>query len=195
MNHKLGSLLPRIPAKYSPLREDVTAAFRIVDRFASKAKSIRDDANLTFQGKRAAVQAAVNGPGFADSLRQIRTKVERQRAELASYRARLTDRKPVTDALAFQQQAEIRSWLRSLPQGERRKAVLNASDPMINEAVVNAPCELSGLDADFQDAIGETLSIGQHGTAVRDIVEQEAALDEALAAISVAEADLLREAE
>jgi hypothetical protein len=197
MNVKLESLVERISPKYEGLRADVETAFAIVDRFALKAKSIRADANLTFQGKRAAVQAAVNGSGFADHLAQLRTKVERQRAELAARRAGLTTPKKLTndDALAFQQQAEIRAWLRGLNEADRRRAVLNASDASIREAVVNAPCELSGLDKDFHHAIGETLADAEHGPALRDIIEQEAALDEALAAISVAEADLGREAE
>ncbi len=75
----------------------------------------------------------------AQQVRKFRREIDDRRAAFKAY-----DHDP-NDLVGELRRQEVRAWLRTLTPDERTKAVRSASDPMIAEAALSVPNELTGL--------------------------------------------------
>jgi hypothetical protein len=89
------------------------------------------------------------------------------------------------------QRQEIRTWLRSLPIGERIKHA--ASDPQVAAAVVFSPPALSGLNDDGHGRAKEFLTQHLFGAELDALDAEASELAEVTAAITIAERELNNE--
>ena len=174
-------------------RNTIDLAFGIATRFRQKAQEIKADKRLSSQGHLEQIQAAVrNGP--ITHLKQLRAQVDADAEHLQQRRGELVLKAPdPKDVVAAMDRAEIRSWLRSLPIGERTRHALEGDERIIG-AVINAPSALSGVtDEVHARATGVALD-RQFGPALKKLAEEEDALAVVDSALKVASTQLLSEA-
>jgi hypothetical protein len=93
------------------------------------------------------------------------------------------------DYVSAVEQVEIRSWLRSLPIGERIKHA--ASDPTIAAAVVHSPPVLSGLNDDGHTRAKNFLIQHLFGKELAVIDQEREIVENVAKAIDVAELEAL----
>ncbi|PSH68541.1 hypothetical protein CU102_12310 [Phyllobacterium brassicacearum] len=128
--------------------------------------------------------------GISDKLRQvaraetipgIRTaaaeQVRKYRREIDSRRAAMKpfDSDP-KDIVSEMRRQEVRAWLRTMKPDERTKAVRGASDPLIKEAALSVPVELTGLLQSTRDDLARELIEARYGDEIEALNE----LDEAV---------------
>ena len=163
---------------------------------------------LSFIGAGAAKRAELAKPGtlspkgIADGVRDFASKgvvpeLKKFRALVATDRANLQQRrnklgKPTidpTDAAAAVLRQEYRSYLRSLPMGDRTRLVLSGDDPVLVAAALEVPT-LSGLPTDIHAKAVEAYIARTAGPELAALEEADEALSLVEAAIKVAENDL-----
>jgi hypothetical protein len=182
------SFLDRIPQD-NTWHNAAATAFSAVAAFRTKVDQIKSDKRYSAQGHLEEIRAAAKaGPlAYFESLRQ---DVAAERAKLAGRREHfelpVLDRDDVVGALNHQ---EIRSYLRSLPIGERIKEA--ASDPVIAAAAQAAPGALSGLDADAMARSKAFLVDHLFGAELAVLDAEEAVITNVAQAVDIAEGELL----
>ena len=167
------------------IRSDIEAAFDLVDALTATATKIRADQNLTAQGRSEAIRAAFGGDLMAN-FRRLQGNVKKAREHLATQRLSLLPRAPDrSDTFGEMQRSEIRTWLRSLPEGQRWKQ-LDTADKSVREAIIFAPAALSGMPEDRHALLIQTVMQETHGAQLADLEGLEDAIENAEAAIQVA---------
>ncbi len=121
-------------------------------------------------------------------LRQLHGDVSQRLKALEAERASFLPKADRSDLFGEMQRQEIRTWLRSLSDGERMRAAM--SDDIIREAVALAPAALSGLDAERHGHVVNALVEARHGERVAKIVYESEVLQTADVAIREAANDL-----
>ncbi|WP_429820283.1 hypothetical protein [Ensifer sp. B1-9] len=96
----------------------------------------------------------------------------------AEFRADIEDHDP-KDIVSEMRRQEVRAWLRTLKPEERTKAVRNASDPLIKEAALSVPAEVSGLLPSTRDDLTRELIEARYGDEIAALNE----LDEAVSTV------------
>jgi hypothetical protein len=129
---------------------------------------------------------------LAPRLKRAKLAVERAREEVAAKRAKLTLPVDKTDVYGLQRRAELRAYLRGLPDGERRAigASFENLDPEMALAIREMPPALSGmLESDHKRLLDHALQ-EKHGDAIGEITDLENAIEIAEGAIVAARATI-----
>ncbi|QIO57311.1 hypothetical protein [Rhizobium leguminosarum] len=109
----------------------------------------------------------------AEQVRRFRKEVESRRAAMKPF-----DHDP-KDIVRELQRQEVRAWLGKLTPDERTKAVRGASDPLIKEAALTVPVELTGLLPSTRDDLARELIEARYGDEIAALKE----LDEAVSTV------------
>jgi hypothetical protein len=131
----------------------------------------------------------------AKPLRRAQNAVARARKELSQRRERLKLKAPdKTNVVAALEHREIPSWLRSLPQAER-DAVTGAEriDPVIAEAILSAPRELSGVAASHVKLMTDRRLEAQHPGEAEELADLERAIEVTERAVTVNADEIVKE--
>ncbi|WP_221126977.1 hypothetical protein [Rhizobium lentis] len=99
----------------------------------------------------------------AEGLTKFRREIEQRRAAMKPF-----EHDP-TDLVGELRRQEVRTWLRSLPPEERTTAVRRSSDPMIKEAALSVPVELTGLPQSARDDLTRELIEARYGEEIEAI--------------------------
>ncbi|MGY2920556.1 hypothetical protein [Bradyrhizobium sp. USDA 3262] len=116
---------------------------------------------------------------------QGRRAISKAKQELDEMRGRLQLPKvDPTDAAGAISRMEIRTWLRSLPQGERDKITRGENiDPNIRTAIIDAPAVMTGVSDSHLSLLKEKVLREAHGSLIDDIAELETAINVASSAV------------
>lgn len=186
------SFLNRLPSGATCPRSDIETVFGIVAGFREKAAKIGADTTLSAEGKRLAREKALKD-GAAAHMQQLRDRNAGALQALRTKRESLAPTKPSDEtAIGEMRRAELRTYMRSLPPGERVQFALQSDDHMIVDAVLFAPAALSGLDEQVKGRLRERVISERFGAQLRNIEADEETLSNVGAAITIAEADLQR---
>ncbi|WP_281803501.1 hypothetical protein [Methylocystis echinoides] len=181
----------RIPEKYATQRADIEAAALIVSRLEEKAKAVRADAHLSEAGRWDALRKELAG-GARSHLAQLQKNNLAALASIAAQKkALLPAVKDRTDTIGEMRRAELRAFLRGLPQGERTKMALSG-DPAMIEALVDQPAVLSGLSEELRAQAVDVYVAKTHGETAARIEADQEALENVRVALHLAKIDLER---
>ena len=143
-------------ARWSPKwagRSEITALHGHFDKAlifaqapAFKRTELRKSGHLSDKGVARELRAHLAKNGVVAELRRSQAAVKAEGEAIKAQRAALA-RPEVdkTDLRAELQRQEVRSYLRSLPMGERTAALTQTPDPLVFAAVLSAPAALSGV--------------------------------------------------
>jgi hypothetical protein len=131
-------------------------------------------------------------------LHKARTTIGKAKAELAERKSKLTIQQPdKTDIAAALLRQEIRAHLRAMPQTERDKYLVGNLDnlpPVVAEAILTAPPELSGIAETHRALLTEKALEAQHPGEVAQVSELQRAIEVAERAVEIARDEVRIEA-
>lgn len=190
--------LKRLPETAKEERALVEAAFGIPDTVRGKASDIRGNAHLSPIGQQEQIRAMASGAPLGH-LRQIRSRAAGMTADVANLRKAIAPPAPDrSDLFGESQRAELRAFVRSLPEGKRLRAVMD--DPSLTEAVLLAHPALSGLSTNSEDGAPSQFDLvrdkyleTKFGAQLHGIEAREEVLANLNAAIAIATQDFCRE--
>ncbi|AWN47152.1 hypothetical protein DK419_13195 [Methylobacterium terrae] len=147
-------------------------------QFHAMATKLGRNPDLTPVGQRAELSKYLKGdfaPRFAAVTRPLRKAQGYAKAQRAGFKPPPIDR---TDPIGEMRRQEMRSYLRSLPPGERTAAAYAlAEDPEGASAIIDAPALLSGILPHQQNEIRERHEAAEierkHGPALAALEAQE----------------------
>jgi hypothetical protein len=175
-----------------PLRAEIKSALEVAERFADKAAAIRQDKNLSAEGRTNATESALRS-----ALRDVMdsgAKVTEMRSRLneiqASIKSPAFDKMDVSAALGRQ---EIRAALRGMSLADRAALLVgDGADPRFVEAVLEQPAMLSGTPKELYERVLterlETLFSAQ----IAQGEELDQQIEEANAGLQTARQDLAK---
>ncbi len=188
----LGRLTPNAPPAVA---RNIQTSLRLADQFREKAAEIRGDAKLSVQGQREQI-LVVASSGFADHYGQLQREVEMALTGIAGEIGGL--RKRALDLLGdFSPglQREVRDYLRSLNESDRRRLVLETDEPLVLVSVLNAPTFLSGLNSEIYGHVEQRIVENAFGARLKELEVDHNAWSNAAAACEIAANEIAREAE
>jgi hypothetical protein len=183
-------LSPRLGAN---VHDEVRLAFGIASTVRESVARIVADKRYSQDGHRDQIKQML-GKGPLAHLDQIRTKMKKPIEALQAERAKFVIEADRTDTFAEMQRQEARAWLRSLPEVERVRAVMESKDAVIREAVALAPAQLSGINADIKQSVFDGLVTERYGEKLANNTHLLEAYEAALIAVEEAGHDIRREA-
>jgi hypothetical protein len=191
VNVRRSPLLSRV--KNEDLRRAASAIFDLADNVASRSAALAKDSRFTAEGRVAEISEALR-TSIEPKLRELQQPIVRQMQEIERRTRALSlpAPDPANTAAALERQ-EIRAMLRAMPLAERSDLVFKTKDERIIEAVLCAPCELSGLPADRFEVLINRTREAMHPDEVAAIEELQADLEEVRMCISVATGDMQRD--
>ncbi len=133
----------------------------------------------------------------APELRKAQRLVEAARGEVAAKRAKLTLPIDRSDAYGLARRAELRTYLRSRPEDERRRIVADPAgvDPELRLAIIEMPPELSGTMASDHQRLVDVALRTVHGEATfAEIAELEEAIPILETVLDAGKEEIAREA-
>jgi hypothetical protein len=175
------------------LKKAAEQCLAIAQNFANQRAALEQDGDYTAGAKRRKLKEAL--PGVTRLMGDARGPIDSAKKGLERLRGQL---KPVpavgrTDAIAEMRDAEIRTYVRNMPESLDRSAV-TLSNPVVREAVLGQPAFLSGVpEVDYakaEAARDAELQEQLNGPALRQIEALQAVVDEADAAAGIAQNDL-----
>jgi hypothetical protein len=188
-----GRLPQGAPAHY---RENIEVVFGLAANFLQKAREVQDDPALTDVGRGEALRKLWAGNGHykpALHLGQIKQSIAKEFGAIDAQRSALYPKPPDrADLFGEMQRAEVRKWLRGLPDADRMRAVLETKDTLLRDAVIHAPAELSGIRADFKQTVIEKIVQEKHGSQLAKLNSLADGLENVQAAITVAEMQIAK---
>jgi len=117
---------------------------------------------------------------LAAPLRRHWHTVQRAKAELAQRRAKIRLKEPdPSDVIGEMRRAEIRAWLRSLPNDEERVRVVSRGDKQIQDAVLHAPEAMSGVPRSTRQFLMDRRLREEFGAEIDQVIEMEQAIERA----------------
>ena len=91
--------------------------------------------------------------------------------------------------------AELRDWLRSMPQGERDSFIReNSLEPEMAFAFLEMPAVVSGISPAQREAMLDRALEAQHPGAIEEIQALEAAISLAEKAVNLGREEIIKEA-
>ncbi len=193
---RLQTFLTRIPTSAPPaVAKNIETALRLADRFHEKTAEIRSDANLSVQGKREQILVVASN-GFADHYGQLQKEVAKALTGIAGEIGGL--RKRALDLLgdfSAGLQREVRDYLRSLNESDRRRLVLETDEPLVLVSVLNAPAFLSGLNSEMYGHVEQRVVENAFGARLKELEVEHSAWENAAAACELTANEIAREAE
>jgi len=184
-------LLNRV--KNEHLRNAADACFDLADALAARRAELNQSNKFTEQGRAAEIADALRAE-FAPKLRAAQQPIVKamQEAETRMRALSLPAPDPANLRQAIEHQ-EIRAMLRGMPLLDRTKLVFDTKDSRIIEAVLTAPCELSGLPADRFEVLMNKVREKLHGPAVAEIAKLQDDIDGARMCVTIATNEMKRE--
>ena len=158
------------------LVRSMTRIVAAVDSFDAGAKELKSDPNWSDVGRRK--QLAQLAAAQSESFRYTEQAIETARSHINTRRAAMRPKRDPNDLVGEMRRQELRTFIRSLPAGERVQAVF--ADPTVADAVADALPALSGLTPEQASHIADHV-MRQHPEAA-DL----AAIDEAARAWAAA---------
>ena len=183
----------RIPASAAPRhKETIETAIALANGFEAKAREIGKDARYSALGRTEAIKSHLE-QGPKAHLAQLKASVEGDlnaiRGEMAATVPKAPDK---GDLFGEMQRAEIRTYLRSLPEAERIRVALTSTDETVRAAILFSPAALSGLRDEVRQQVEASYLETVHGSRLAELAKAENALLEVAAAIEVASAHMHR---
>jgi hypothetical protein len=120
----------------------------------------------------------------AEQVRKFRLEIESRRAAMKPF-----DHDP-KDIVSEMRRQEVRAWLRTMTPDERTKAVRSASDPIIKEAALSVPVELTGLLPSTRDDLTRELIEARYGDEIEALNELDEAVKTVERAVDGARSDV-----
>ncbi|WP_042779265.1 hypothetical protein [Sinorhizobium fredii] len=120
----------------------------------------------------------------AEQVRKYRLEIESRRAAMKPF-----DHDP-KEIVSEMRRQEVRAWLRTMKPDERTKAVRSASDPMIKEAALSVPVELTGLLPSTRDDLARELIEARYGDEIGALHELDEAVKTVERAVDGARSDV-----
>ncbi len=193
--HAKSELINKIPSDLTRCRDLIETACKLSDAVRKAGEEVNQNPHLSAEGKAAALRRHVLGDGrwgLVPQFKQIKETAAQSRAETQSAKAAMRptplDKSDVVGAIL---DGEQRSFLRSLPDGER--AGLALSDPSFALAVLRAPAALSKLSPDVIEHVLDAQLKRQYGDRVDALQAQEDVDATVDAALKVVEAEIKRD--
>jgi hypothetical protein len=183
-------LSPRLGAD---IHNEVRLAFGIAGTVRENVARIVADKRYSQDGHRDQIKQML-GKGPLAHLDQIRAKLQKPVEALQAERATFVIEANRTDTFAEMQRAEVRGWLRSLPDADRIRVALETKETMIREAVAMAPPQLSGLPQDIKQTVFDGLVTERYGEKLANNTRLLEAYQAAMIAVEEAGHDIRREA-
>ena len=152
-----------------PIKAGITRAMTAYDTLNTERAKVDKDPNLSETGMRTKTKEFLK----ANAHEVVRVKKLAEKAKIAEKRKNVAlpaiDK---TDAAGAMLRMQIRSKLESMSKGERKAYLAIATDPLYLAAVLEAPNELTGIDAETREMIHaravETAHPGKLGALERD---------------------------
>lgn len=159
-------------------------ALSAVDLAQSIGGQLASDNRYTDQGRQDQFANHVLHQAVPE-FHQGRRAIARAKQELQDMRGRLQLPKPdPTDAAGAIARMEIRTWLRTLPQGERDRITrAEKLDPQIQAAIIEAPAVMTGVAESHLNVLNEKILRETHGTLIDEIAELSSAIEMAASAV------------
>jgi hypothetical protein len=179
---KISDFVERIPESQGESRTLIGAVAKAIDDFRKQAAAVRANRELTPIGHRKEIAKIANGP--KQYLTRVTEMVAKDRSELRRRRENLTLPRPDDSVTSELKRAEIRGWLRTLSPAEALRAILE--DSSIQEAALNAPRQLSGLNQDMYDRVHHEALLAAHGAEIEALRDEETAAGEITSALEIA---------
>lgn len=140
-------LLDRIKSDHpqsTSLRSSAEKMLDVAERFRAEKATMTKSGKYTDTGLHSALREKL--PGYAAQLEAAKVPLAKLKRETAQRRAAIKVNTPDPSNLAgVLERAEIRTFVRSMPAGERNALLACTRDMRILEALLTAPPELSGL--------------------------------------------------
>ncbi|MGJ0426976.1 hypothetical protein [Methylocystis sp.] len=191
---RIKNFLKRIPPNAPPaVARNVETALKLADRFSEKAAEIRANEKLSAQGKREQLLVMASG-GFAGHWGQLHREANRALAGIAGEIAGL--RKRARDSLgefSASLQREVRDYLRSLNESDRRRLTIESQDPLVLSSILAAPAFLSGLNVEIYDHVEARVVESAFGARLTELKVDHDAWENAAAACEIAANEISRE--
>jgi hypothetical protein len=183
--------LKRLPPNAAEERALVEQLFGIPRTVAEKRAAILNDRRLSEQGKIDDTRTMARGTPL-QHLQQLRARVTAMTADVANRRKAVQLPEPDrTDLSAEMRRAELRSFVRGLPQEEKLRFVLG------NEAAATAVLDqvpaISGLNDDLFDRVKQERIERLFGPQLAEIEKREAVVEVVDAALEVATSQFRKE--
>ncbi|MFO1126452.1 MAG: hypothetical protein U1E25_15000 [Methylocystis sp.] len=193
---RIRQFLGRLPSSAPPAAAwNIETTLRLADRFREKAAEIRRDEKLSAQGQREQILVVASN-GFAEHYGQLVKEADGALTGVASEVAGL--RKRALDVLgdfSAGLQREVRVYLRSLNESDRRRLVLETEEPLVLVSVLNAPAFLSGLNSEMYGHVEQRVVENAFGARLKELEVDHNAWENAAAACEIAANEIAREAE
>lgn len=169
----------------SKLEMHFKATLRTADQVLNEAMALKKAGKLSEKGYQEAIREFALKHAVP-AIKDVGEAIKAAEAELAAQRAKLAaPASDPNDFAAAARRTEIRSWF--LHMGRLKSlAVLSGDDvdPVLAQAVLDAPPQLSGLTKIDHEDIRTNLARLMHGKEFAQIEEGEGALEVARAALS-----------
>ncbi|WP_051000100.1 hypothetical protein [Sinorhizobium fredii] len=120
----------------------------------------------------------------AEQVRKYRLEIDSRRAAMKPF-----DHDP-KDIVSEMRRQEVRAWLRTMTPDKRTEAVRGASDPLIKEAAVSVPVELTGLLPSTRVDLTRELIEARYGDEIAALNELDAAVQTVERAVDGARSDV-----
>lgn len=190
MNEIINGMLSRLPAESKTERDLVAAALQIPVNFKAKADVVLGDADLSPDGKTRRIQELAKGDALAH-LRQLRAQAKAMASETSNLRQAMQVKEPDrADLTAEMRRAELRTFIRGLPQGERLRFVVDNEAATI--AALDALPEMSGLNAEIFDRVKAAHVERLHGPQLAGLAAREEVVAVVNSAVAIATREFLQ---
>ena len=177
----------RIPASAAPRhKETIETAIALANGFEAKAREIGKDARYSALGRTEAIKSHLE-QGPKAHLAQLKASVEGELTAIRGEMAAMVPKAPDKgDLFGEMQRAEIRTYLRSLPEAERTRVALTSTDETVRAAILFSPAALSGLKDEVRQQVANAYLAATHGPRLAELEKAESVALEVAAAIEVA---------
>ena len=177
----------RLPATAAPRhKEAIETAIALANGFEAKAREIGKDARYSALGRTEAIKSHLE-QGPKAHLAQLKASVEGELTAIRGEMAAMVPKAPDKgDLFGEMQRAEIRTYLRSLPEAERTRVALTSTDETVRAAILFSPAALSGLKDEVRQQVANAYLAATHGPRLAELEKAESVALEVAAAIEVA---------
>lgn len=193
---RLQQFINRLPPNApSAAARNIETSLRLAERFHEKAAEIRRDEKLSAQGQREQILVVASN-GFAEHYGQLVKEADGALTGVASQVAGLRKRAlDLQGDFSAGLQREVRDYLRSLNESDRRRLVLETDEPLVLVSVLNAPAFLSGLNSEMYGHVEQRVVENAFGARLKELKVDHDAWENAAAACDIAANEIAREAE
>jgi hypothetical protein len=193
----LWSIEPKPGTTLARLEQAYLTGIESIDRTEAKSREYAASGRYTLVGaKQATLNSALSD--VVPSLHRARQTIKNAKAEVEALRSKITPlQTDKTDLVAAMLRAEMRDFLRAMPQAERNQYMsknLDRLDPQMAQAVMEVPVEMTGISGTQRDVLIERTLQAQHGDTIAEIKELERGIELAERAVEAGRDEVRKEA-